>query len=106
MIKEAEKSVTSYTVYILRTSANTLYVGQTNNLERRLKEHLSKKNKSARYVKCFDHVELVYSEKQPTRGDAMRREREIRTWRKDKKEKLIEIKKDELIYIDSGSSPE
>ncbi len=79
----------SFVVYILRTSSNTLYVGQTNNLERRLKEHLSKTVRSARYVRCFDNVELVYSEEQPTRGDAMRREREIRTWAKTKKELLL-----------------
>ena len=28
----------TYTVYILRTSADTLYIGQTNNLEKRLRE--------------------------------------------------------------------
>ena len=32
-------------LYILRTSANTLYIGQTNNLERRLNEHRNKKEK-------------------------------------------------------------
>jgi len=76
-------------VYILRTSANTLYIGQTNNLERRLKEHKSKTGRSAKYVRCFDCVELVYTEEMPTRGEAMRRERELRTWTKVKKESLI-----------------
>lgn len=79
----------TYSVYILRTSSNTLYIGQTNNLERRLKEHKGKTGKSAKYVRCFDSVELVYSEEQPSRGEAMRREREIRTWRKAKKENLV-----------------
>ena len=37
----------SYFVYILRTSKNTLYIGQTNNLEKRLAEHLNKKRRSA-----------------------------------------------------------
>ena len=78
-----------YYVYILRTSRNTLYIGQTNNLERRLKEHKSKTRRSARYVRCFESADLVYSEEQPTRGEAMRRERELRTWTKEKKEKLI-----------------
>ena len=82
----------NYFVYILRTSANTLYVGQTNNLERRLKEHKSKTGRSAKYVRCFESAELVYAEEQPTRGEAMRRERELRTWTKEKKERLVSHK--------------
>lgn len=76
-------------VYILRTSGNTLYIGQTNNLARRLKEHLGKSARSARYIRCFESAELVYSEEQPSRGDALRRERELRKWTKGKKEKLV-----------------
>ena len=41
----------TYFVYILRTSSNTLYIGQTNNLEKRLKEHKKKSSKSAKYIK-------------------------------------------------------
>lgn len=40
-----ERIKMSYYVYILRTSANTLYIGQTNNPEKRLKEHQSHKSK-------------------------------------------------------------
>lgn len=76
-------------VYILRTSANTLYTGQTNNLERRLKEHQGKTTRSAKYIRCFESAEMVYSEEQASRGDALRREREIRKWTKQKKEKLV-----------------
>ena len=42
-----EKKIMSYYVYILRTSSNTLYIGQTNNLAKRLKEHQGKSSKSA-----------------------------------------------------------
>jgi putative endonuclease len=79
----------TFFVYILRTSLNTLYIGQTNNLERRLKEHQGKGVRSARYIRCFQKAELVYSEEQPTRGEAMKRERELRSWPKKKKEKLV-----------------
>lgn len=78
-----------FTVYVLRTSSNTLYVGQTNNLERRLKEHKSKTRKSAKYIRCFDSCELVYKEEYVTRGDAMRREIELKKFTKLKKEKLV-----------------
>jgi len=78
-----------YTVYILRTSSNTLYIGQTNNLENRLKEHQNKSGKSAKYVRYFDSVELVYSEKHPTRKEAMQRELQLKKWTKERKEGLI-----------------
>lgn len=78
-----------YTIYILRTSSNTLYIGQTNNLEKRLKEHRGKASKSARYIKYFSSFVLVYSETYPTRIEAMRREWQLKKWTKAKKEALI-----------------
>ncbi|PJE50579.1 hypothetical protein COV27_02760 [candidate division WWE3 bacterium CG10_big_fil_rev_8_21_14_0_10_39_14] len=78
-----------YTVYILRTSSNTLYVGQTNNLEKRLKEHKNKSSRSAKYIKYFEYFKLVYSEEYSTRIEAMRRERQLKGWTKSKKEALI-----------------
>lgn len=79
----------SFYVYILRTSSNTLYVGQTNNLEKRLREHQNKSSKSAKYVRYFDSVKLVYSEKYLTRKDAMKREVQLKKWSRVKKEALI-----------------
>lgn len=79
----------TFTVYILRTSSNTLYIGQTNNLEKRLKEHQGKSNKSAKYIRYFDSFKLVYSEEYPTRIEAMKRERELKKWTKAKKESLF-----------------
>ncbi len=79
----------TYTVYILRTSGNTLYVGQTNNLARRIKEHLNKSASSAKYIKYFKTSKLVYSEEFETRSLAMKREYELKQWTRDKKEALI-----------------
>lgn len=76
-------------VYILRTSANTLYIGQTNNLEKRLREHQNKSSRSAKYVRYFNFVELVYSEKYVTRREAMQREGQLKRWSRAKKEALI-----------------
>lgn len=78
-------------VYILRTSSNTLYIGQTNNLEKRLKEHRGKASKSAKYIRYFDSVELVYSEKYSTRKEAMQREIQLKKLSKSKKEAIIGI---------------
>jgi putative endonuclease len=79
----------TYFVYILRTSANTLYVGQTNNLDKRIKEHQAKTIKSSKYVRSFPSFELVYSETFKTRSEALRREYEIRQWSKVEKEALV-----------------
>lgn len=76
-------------VYILRTSSNTLYIGQTNNLEKRLIEHQSKTYKSAKYMRYFKSFELAYSEKYRSRVKAMKREYQLKKWPKDKKEALI-----------------
>lgn len=79
-----------YAVYILRTSSNTLYIGQTNNLERRINEHKAKKG--AKYIKYFDSFELVYYEEYNSRTESMRRENQLKGWSKAKKETLIQNK--------------
>lgn len=79
----------AYTVYILRTSSNTLYTGQTNNLEKRLKEHRNKKTKSAKYMRSFKSFELAYSETHSTVSKALRREAEIKKLSHLEKETLI-----------------
>lgn len=76
-------------VYILRTSKNTLYTGQTNNVEKRLAEHRQKSKKSAKYLKYFDSFELVYVEKLATRSLGLTREIEIKKLTKQQKELLI-----------------
>jgi putative endonuclease len=76
-------------VYILRTSSNTLYIGQTNNLEKRLKEHKNKTSKSAKYIRYFNSFELVYSETYKLRSESMRREYQLKNWTRAKKEALI-----------------
>lgn len=78
-----------YYVYILRTSSNTLYIGQTNNLNRRIQEHSSKSSKSAKYIRYFTSATLVYSEKYSTRSKAMKREIQLKKWTRSKKEALI-----------------
>ncbi len=79
----------AYVVYILRTSKNTLYIGQTNNLEKRVKEHREKSSRSAKYIKYFDSFELVYSETFATRTESMKREAQLKKWPKSKKEALV-----------------
>lgn len=78
-----------YFVYILRTSSNTLYIGQTNDLNERLEEHRKKTSKSAKYIRYFSSFELVYKESYPTRTEAMKREAQLKRWSRSKKDVLI-----------------
>lgn len=78
-----------YIVYILRTSSDTLYIGQTNNLDKRIKEHKNKKSRSAKYMKYFSSCSLVYSEIYPTRSEALKREYQLKQLTKAQKESLI-----------------
>ena len=82
----------SYTVYILRTSANTLYIGQTKELKKRLREHREKSAKSAKYLRPFSSFELVYQEEYSTRSEALKREIFLKGLTKKDKEVLIKGK--------------
>lgn len=76
-------------VYILRSEKRTLYIGQTNNLEKRLKEHQSHSSRSAKHLRRFTHLTLVYQEEFESRGEALKREYVLKQLSKDKKEALI-----------------
>jgi putative endonuclease len=76
-----------FTVYILRTDKNTLYIGQTKDLKTRLRKHTV--GKGAKYFRIFKSFELVYEEKFETRSEALKREHELRELSKQEKENLI-----------------
>lgn len=65
-------------VYILRCADDTLYTGITNFLKRRVETH--NRQKGARYTRTRTPVKLVYSEKQPSCGAALKREAYIKTF--------------------------
>jgi putative endonuclease len=92
-----------YFVYLLRCSDNSLYCGQTNNVEKRVKDHNNSKNSSTKYTRGRRPVYLVYFEKAKTITDALRREREIKNLTKDKKEQLILAAKKTKDVISSKS---
>ncbi len=76
-----------YYVYIITDPSKTLYVGVTNDLERRFFEHKTHmvKGFTARYL--IDR--LVYYESTDDIGAAIGREKQIKGWRRDRKEALI-----------------
>ena len=66
----------------------TLYIGVTNNLERRVKEHNTSKL-GAKYTSVRRPVELVYYENCSDRVDASKREYEIKQLKREDKQRLI-----------------
>jgi putative endonuclease len=76
-------------VYILATKRHgTLYIGVTNDLQRRLQEHRDGRN--AGFTKRYRVHRLVYFEIHGSPSDAIMRETHIKGWRRDWKLNLIE----------------
>lgn len=78
----------SYFTYILECADKSFYVGCTNNLEKRLKQHNNSKL-GAHYTKIRRPVVIKHSEKFPTLLAARRRESEIKGWSRSKKILLV-----------------
>ncbi len=81
--------VNSYYVYILTNWNNkVMYIGVTNDLYRRLDEH---KNKMVEgFTAKYNVSKLVYFEESSDISAAIAREKEIKRWRREKKNKLVE----------------
>jgi putative endonuclease len=85
--REGPGLMSEYHVYILSNKSRTLYIGVTNNLERRLYEHKMKlvPGFTARYGIAM----LVYYEQSGDINAAITREKEIKGWVRRKKVALI-----------------
>jgi putative endonuclease len=75
-------------VYILECADKTLYVGSTNNLEKRFHQHNHLKS-GAHYTKIRRPVVLVHSEICSTLPDARAREAALKRLTRPEKKKLI-----------------
>ncbi len=76
-------------VYFLTNWAKTvLYIGVTNNLIRRLKEHAECKNPSSFSTK-YKVFYLVYYEIFEKPKEAIEREKQLKKWNRNKKDSLI-----------------
>ena len=66
-------------VYVLENSAGRFYVGQTDDLERRLSQHNDPSADASKYAVKNGPWKLVWSERHDTRAGAMCRERQIKS---------------------------
>jgi putative endonuclease len=68
-----------------------IYVGATTDLVDRVRQHRNKTYPNA-FTARYDFYRLVYFEPLPTFEDALRRETQIKAWRREKKVALIQEK--------------
>ena len=75
-------------VYLLTNWNNkVMYVGVTNDLQRRLYEHKNKLVKG--FTEKYNVDKLVYFEETDDVKSALAREKEIKKWRREKKNNLV-----------------
>jgi len=80
----------NYYVYILTNKNNTtLYIGVTNNLERRMQKHKSKIIKGFTYK--YNLNKLVYYEYYTDINEAIAREKQLKGIKRERKDELINI---------------
>ena len=77
----------NFYVYIVASSSGTLYIGVTNNIIRRVVEHRDGLIKG--FSKKYSCHKLVYYEYHKYINNALEREKELKKWRREKKENLI-----------------
>ena len=78
----------AFHVYILECGNGTYYTGSTKELEVRLQQHI--KGLGSNHTKKHGVRELVYLEEFTRIDHAFEREKQIQSWRREKKEALIE----------------
>jgi predicted GIY-YIG superfamily endonuclease len=74
-------------VYIVRCADGSLYIGETNDVDLRLRRH--NEGRASEFTARRRPVVLAYSEQYPTRQAALPRERQLKRWTRAKKEALI-----------------
>jgi len=77
-----------YYVYIMASKSRVLYVGVTNNLQRRVEQHKQKLVEG--FTRKYNVTRLVYYEMTNDVHAALAREKQIKSWRRSKKIELIE----------------
>jgi len=85
---DQENNRTRWYVYIIRASDDSLYTGITTDVDRRFNEHCGTP-KGARFFRGRQPLEVVYTEKYPDRGSALRREHVIKKLSRGLKLELI-----------------
>jgi putative endonuclease len=78
-----------YVTYIVECADQTLYIGITTDIERRITEH-NTSNKGAKYTRARRPVKLRYTEEFSSKSDAQKREYSLKQLSRPEKLKLVE----------------
>lgn len=76
-------------VYVLLCEDGSFYTGYSNNVEWRFTNH--KNGRGGHYTRSHKPVKLIYSEQLPTQSEALKRERQIKSWSREKKIKILKL---------------
>ena len=76
-------------IYILECTDGSFYIGSTNNIEQRFKNHIA--GKGAKYTKSHKPLKMIYQEKFATKSEALKREWELKKLSRKQKEQLIKL---------------
>ena len=88
LLRFGNRRMSDYYVYILTNwDSKVMYIGVTNNLERRLHEHKTKPVKGL--TTKYNTGRLVYFEQTNDVTSAIAREKQIKSWRREKKNALV-----------------
>jgi len=78
---------TRWLVYLVRCSDGSLYTGITNDLPKRLDAHAA--GRASRYTRSRLPVTLAYTEPQPSKSTALRREHAVKRLTRKRKELIV-----------------
>ncbi|MDR2547557.1 MAG: GIY-YIG nuclease family protein [Lachnospiraceae bacterium] len=101
----------AYIYFMTNKNNRVLYIGITNNLERRVREHKNEVNKDS-FTSKYNCHKLVYYEQTNSIRTAIEREKQLKNWKREWKNELIEKQNPmwEDLSIgwegDCGSSPQ
>jgi putative endonuclease len=77
----------AYIYFLTNKYNNVLYIGVTNDIIRRVAEHKAKINKGFTYK--YNCEKLVYYEQFKMMTDAITREKQLKNWKREWKNKLV-----------------
>lgn len=76
-------------VYILLCEDGSLYTGYSNNIDQRFLDH--KNGKGGHYTRSHKPLKMIYQETFSTQSEALKRERQIKDWSREKKIKILRL---------------
>lgn len=82
-----KKKRPKYFVYLMECEDKSIYTGITTDVPRRFKEH--KNGKGGHYTSSRQVIKILHTEKFKTRGEALKREFQIKSLNREQKLNLI-----------------